>query len=109
MNGIQYDFTSLSLGSEMTKSKGVDEETEEIVCKACNKVWNAKSLLRHIGQSKGCKMKYGQEYDNMKAKARTKTKANYRKENPEKVKESKDKYKRNNLEKTQEEYNRYNR
>ena len=37
------------------------QETDEVNCKGCKKHVEIRKLLRHIGQSQDCKMKYGTE------------------------------------------------
>lgn len=62
------------------------QETQTLaICKGCKKEINLKSLLKHIGRAKSCKIKYGQEFNTMKAKARKQTYSNYNKENADKI------------------------
>ena len=60
-------------------------ENDEVECKGCKKDFDVKKLLRHIGQSKDCKIKYGKEFETMKKASRKKTYSKYNKDNSVKI------------------------
>ena len=55
--------------TELNQDKPVSQPpktNDTTFCKVCKKDVAKNSLIRHIGQSKGCKEVYGQEFDDMK-------------------------------------------
>ena len=57
-------------------------------CNFCKKEIPKKSLMRHIGQSKSCKEKYGKNFDDMKADRKRKNNSDYYIKNAEKLNEA---------------------
>ena len=52
-------------------------EVDMVTCKASEKEVHIKSLLKHVGRSKSCKIKYGDEYNTLKENARKKIYTKY--------------------------------
>ena len=54
------------------------ESDMDYSCEFCNKTYGKKSILRHIGQSEACLAFYGPRFKEMKKKAASERKENYR-------------------------------
>ena len=70
----------------------MDNTLKSEACRGCRKLFLSNIILKHVSHAKKCKAAYGDDYESFKIEKSNTKHARYKRNNPEKVKESKAKY-----------------